>query len=107
MHLFLGALVILLNTMDNATTFLCLRRPVEGFEVIELNPLAAWLFETVGLIQGLVFESLLTLIAVGFLVLTESVPRWARTTLLVVLCVLPAWAVANNVQVMAAIGILL
>ena len=56
MHVWLGALVVLFNLADNATTFLCLRAPVPGFEVVEANPAAAWLFETVGLRQGLLLE---------------------------------------------------
>ena len=56
MRFVLGVLVLLLNTLDNTTTFLCLRSPVPGFEVIEANPLARWLFDAVGLTEGLVFE---------------------------------------------------
>jgi hypothetical protein len=104
MRFVLGALVLLLNTLDNTTTFLCLRNPVPGFEVIEANPLARWLFEAVGLTEGLVFESAVTLGAVAFLVLTRTLPTRVRTVLLVVLIVLPTWAVVNNVKVMTAIG---
>jgi hypothetical protein len=105
MRFVLGALVLILNTLDNATTFLCLREPVRGFEVIEANPLARWLFDAVGLAQGLVFESAITVGAVTFLVLTRALPTRIRMLLLVVLTVLPAWAVVNNLQVMTAIGV--
>ena len=105
MRFVLGALVLILNSLDNATTFLCLRQPVAGFEVIESNPLARWLFDAVGLAQGLVFESAITVGAVTFLVLTRALPRRVQMLLLVVLTVLPAWAVVNNLQVMAAIGV--
>ena len=44
MRFALGILVVLLNLADNATTFLCLRAPVPGFEVSEANPAASWLF---------------------------------------------------------------
>ncbi len=105
MRFVLGVLVLLLNTLDNTTTFLCLRSPVPGFEVIEANPLARWLFDAVGLTEGLVFESAITLGAVSFLVLTRTLPSRIRTMVLVVLILLPAWAVVNNVKVMAAIGV--
>lgn len=105
MRFFLGGLVLLMNTLDNATTFVCLRAPVDGFEVVEANPLARWLFDAVGLVHGLMLESLMTVAAVGFLVLTQTLPSEVRTALLLVLSVLPAWAVANNLSVMAAIGV--
>jgi hypothetical protein len=105
MRFVLGALVLLLNALDNTTTFLCLRAPVPGFEVVEANPLARWLFEAVGLTEGLVFESAITLGAVAFLVLTRTLPSRIQHVLLVVLVLLPAWAVVNNVKVMTAIGV--
>ena len=105
MRFLLGLLVILLNSLDNATTFLCLREPIDGFLVTEANPIARGLFEIFGLVPGLLLESACTLAAVAFLVLTRSLPLRVRTALLVVLTVLPAWAVANNLQVMAAIGL--
>jgi hypothetical protein len=105
MRLALGALVIIFNSLDSLTTFLCLREPVPGFEVIEANPFARWLFEVTGLVHGLLLETVITVAAVTFLVLSPSLPSWVRTALLVVLVVLPAWAVVNNVQVMAAVGV--
>ena len=105
MRLALGALVILFNSLDSLTTFLCLREPLPGFEVIEANPFARWLFEVTGLVHGLLLESLITLAAVAFLVLSPTLPEWARTALLVLLIALPAWAVVNNLQVMSAVGV--
>ncbi|MCP4005209.1 MAG: hypothetical protein GY725_13545 [bacterium] len=105
MRFLLGALVVLFNLTDNATTYLCLREPVPGFEIVEVNPIARWLFETLGLLEGLVFEMGMTTLAVGFLVVTRSVPPKLRLALLVVLTVLPAWASANNYFVLKAVGI--
>ncbi len=105
MRLALGALVMIFNSLDGLTTFLCLREPIPGFEVIEANPFARWLFEATGLVHGLLLETVVTLAAVTFLVLSPSLPSWVRTSLLVLLVVLPAWAVTNNVQVMAAMGV--
>ena len=65
MRLFLGALVVLFNLADNATTFLCLRAPVPGFEVIEANPAAACLFDAIGLERGLVLEMVVTTVAIA------------------------------------------
>jgi hypothetical protein len=105
MRFLLGGLVLVLNLLDNATTFLCLRSPVLGFEVFEANPVARWLFDGVGLIEGLFLETALTSAAVLFLVLTPRIPRGPKLVLLGFLALLPAWAVANNVDVMYEVGI--
>jgi hypothetical protein len=102
MRLFLGALVVLLNLADNATTFLCLRAPVPGFEVIEANPAAAWLFDAIGLGRGLVLEMVVTTFAIAFLVATTRIPPRVKLALLVVLAALPAWAAVNNLLVIQA-----
>ncbi len=105
MQYMLGALVVLFNLADNATTFLCLRRPVPGFEVIEANPLARWLFETVGLLEGLIFEMLITTVAVGFLIWTTRISYRTKLAILGVLVVLPAWAATNNYLVIRALRV--
>ncbi len=105
MRFLLGVLVLLFNLADNATTFLCLRQPVPGFEVIEANPLARWLFDTIGLREGLIFEMMVTTTAVGFLVWTTRISYRLRMAILVLLVALPAWAAANNVLVMRAVQV--
>ena len=102
MHVVLGTLVVLLNLADNATTFLCLRAPVPGFEVIEANPAAAWLFNSVGLLPGLALEMAVTTLAIAFLVATTRISSRAKLALLVVLAALPAWAAVNNILVIRA-----
>ena len=102
MRVFLGTLVVLLNLADNATTFLCLRAPVPGYEVIEANPAAAWLFNAIGLGQGLALEMAVTTVAIAFLVATTRVPPRIKLALLVVLAALPAWAALNNLAVIEA-----
>jgi len=105
MRFLLGALVILLNLADNTTTFLCLRQPVSGFEVIEANPVARWLFASVGLVEGLVLEMAITTAAIAFLVITRRIPARTRLLLLTVLALLPAWAALNNLMVIRAVGL--
>ncbi len=105
MRFVLGALVVLFNLADNATTFWCLRERVEGFEIVEANPVARVLFETVGLVQGLTFEMLITTAAIVFLVLTTRISSRLRMFLLIVLALLPAWAALNNLMVMRAVGL--
>ena len=105
MHVFLGTLVVLMNLADNATTFLCLRAPVPGYEVVEANPAAAWLFDAIGLIPGLALEMAVTTVAVAFLVWTPRVSPRVKLALLILLAVLPAWAAINNWLVIEATGL--
>jgi hypothetical protein len=97
-----GALVVLLDFADNTTTFLCLRAPVPGFEVVEANPAAAWLFASIGLLPGLALEMAVTTLAIAFLVTTTRIPARPKLALLVVLAALPAWAAVNNLFVIRA-----
>jgi len=105
MREFLGILAVLLNLADNATTFLCLRSPVPGFEVTEANPIAAWLFSSIGLREGLVLEMVISTCAIAFLVATDRIPHRIKIALLVVLSVLPAWAALNNLEVIHATNV--
>jgi hypothetical protein len=105
MRFLLGALVLLLNVADNTTTFLCLRQPVAGFEVVEANPVARWLFDSIGLAQGLVLEMVITTAAIAFLVQTDRIPSRTKLMLLTVLALLPAWAAFNNLLVIRAVGL--
>lgn len=102
MRFALGILVVLLNVADNVTTFLCLRAPVPGFELSEANPAASWLFGWMGLRSGLVFEMVVTTVAVAFLVVTNHVSPRFKLALLLVLAALPAWAALNNTWVIQA-----
>jgi hypothetical protein len=105
MRFLLGALVVLFNLADNTTTFLCLRQPVPGFEIVEANPIARWLFESVGLVEGLALEMLITTAAIAFLVFTGRIPSRMKLLLLVVLALLPAWASLNNLLVIRTVGL--
>jgi len=104
MRFLLGALVVLFNLTDNTTTFLCLRQPVAGFEVVEANPIARWLFDSIGLIEGLALEMAITTAAIAFLVYTQRVPGRVKLLLLAVLALLPAWASLNNLVVLRTLG---
>ena len=105
MHSALGVLVVLLNVADNTTTFLCLRAPTPGFELAEANPAAAWLFDAIGLVPGLVLEMAVTTAAVWFLVATTHLRPRTKLALLAVLALLPLWATLNNAYVIHATGV--
>ena len=107
MRFVLGILVVVLNVADNTTTFRCLRAPVPGYEVAEANPVAAWLFGSIGLVPGLALEMAVTSSAIAFLVLTRHVPHRVKLLILFVLAALPAWAAINNSLVIHTTGLTL
>jgi hypothetical protein len=101
----LAALTLLLAAVDHWTTYLCLRRPVDGWVVTEVNPIADWLFATVGLVPGLLLDSAITLAAIAFLLSTR---RFSRVTKGAFLAAVSAWtfyAVLNNLRAVGALGL--
>lgn len=105
MRFVLAVLAFLFNAADNLTTYLCLRSPIDGFEIYEANPLAAWGFNMVGLELGLWIETALCGAAILFLVYSPLFGFRARMALLAVLAALPAGAAANNLLVMRELQI--
>ncbi len=101
----LATAVVALSGLDHWTTYLCLRAPVEGFDVSEANPLAAWLFHQLGLIPGLMLDGFVTLGAVAFLLSTPLIPRRFKLALLAVIALLTSAAVSNNLDALAALGL--
>jgi hypothetical protein len=100
MRFVLAGFAFLFNAADNLTTYLCLRSPVDGFEIYEANPLASWGFELVGLEAGLWIETVLCAAAILFLLYSPLFGIRSRIALLAVLAALPAGAAANNLMVM-------
>jgi hypothetical protein len=105
MRFVLAALAFLFNAADNFTTYLCLRSPVEGFEIYEANPLAKWGFDRVGVGTGLWIETVLCAAAIAFLVYSKMFQLRTRIALLAVLAALPAGAALNNLLVMRELQI--
>jgi hypothetical protein len=100
-----AVLALLFSLLDHWTTWLCLRAPIPGWEVREANPLAAWLFGSVGLAQGLWIDSLVTLGAVLLVARTQRVTRPLKLALLSLLISTSAFAVANNFEVIRRLGL--
>jgi hypothetical protein len=96
---------LLLSAADHWTTYLCLRRPVEGWLVSEANPISDWLFQTLGLVPGLVIDSMVTVLAVAFLVTTPLLPRLAKTLFFIFVIGWTAYAVVNNLEAITALGL--
>jgi hypothetical protein len=102
----LAALALLFALLDHLTTWLCLRAPVPGWEIREANPLAAWAFGRLGLVEGLALDTALTLAAVLVVSEAKRLPRAAKLGLLGVLTASSAFAVANNLGVIQQVGLL-
>ena len=101
----LAGLTVVHTAADHWTTYLCLRGPIEGWRVSELNPLADWLFATFGLVPGLLIDSTITLAAIAFLLTTGLFPRTAKGVCFAVLVFSTTWAVVNNLFAIEALGL--
>lgn len=101
----LALLTLALSAVDHWTTYLCLRQPVEGWMVSEANPISRWLFGAAGLVPGLLIDSLLTVLAVGFLAYGRALPSPARCSLLLIVIFATAFAVQNNLGALSALGL--
>lgn len=98
---------LLLTAADHWTTYVCLRSPVDGWNVAEANPIADWLFRSVGLVPGLMLDSAVTLLAVAFLLATERFPRPVKTAFFAIVSVWTAHAVINNLVAIRDLGLAL
>jgi hypothetical protein len=101
----LSGLTLLTTLADHWTTYLCLREPVSGWQVVEANPIAGWLFDSAGLVPGLAIDSVLTLVGLAFLTTSPQLAARTKTSLLAGISVLTAAAVVNNLAAISTLGI--
>ena len=101
----LAGLTLLLTGADHWTTYLCLRTPVAGWDVMEANPIADWLFGLAGLVPGLFIDSVVTLAAIAFLLTTAHFARGVKLGLLGFIALTTGYAVANNLHAMSDLGL--
>jgi hypothetical protein len=102
---FFAGLAFAFSLADHWTTYLCLRTKIAGWEVTEANPLAALLFERLGLVEGLLVDTLITFVVLTFLVRTDRIARPWKLAALGVLIGTTGWAVANNLQAVHQLGL--
>lgn len=101
----LATLALLFSLADHWTTYVCLRAAVAGWEVSEANPLADWLFRRLGLAEGLWLDTVVTVLVLAFVVRTPRIARPLKIGALSMLVVTTGWAVANNLQAVARLGL--
>jgi hypothetical protein len=95
-----------LSALDHWTTWMCLQEAVPGWDAFEANPIAAMLFEKVGLETGLLIDSIVTLGIGIYLYITNVIPAWVKISFLAFVCILTSAAVYGNSQVLKTMGIL-
>ena len=105
MFYFLASLMLLFTAADHWTTYLCLRAPVDGWVVTEANPLAEWLFNSMGLVPGLLFDSVVTIFAIAFLLITPRLRRNVKAAFFVCVLFWTGHAVVNNLHAIRMLGI--
>lgn len=101
----LALLILALSAADHWTTYLCLRAPNAGWEVIEANPIAEWLFGSLGLVPGLMLDSAVTIGAVAFVVTTQHLGMATKYGFFGLIAFTTGVAVVNNLHAISAIGI--
>ena len=104
MHLF-AITTLALSAVDHWTTYLCLRQPITGWQVSEANPISEWLFSWIGLVPGLLVDSLITVCAVIFLVTTPRLPQLVKTAFFCAVVLSTGYAVVNNLWAIKAMGL--
>lgn len=104
LRLFAG-MTIALTCADHWTTYLCLHAPVEGFDVVEANPVAQWLFSQAGLVAGLAIDTVLTVAAIAYLSTTHTLAHGVKLGLLCVIAFSTGFAVASNLDAITQMGI--
>ena len=106
MQFFWVGMILLLTSADHWTTYLCLREPIAGWSVTEANPLSAWLFGQLGLVPGLLLDSVVTLVALALVIRTTQFPTFVKTAVLVFVSLATGYAVINNMLALNALGML-
>jgi hypothetical protein len=101
----LALLTLLLTAADHWTTYVCLRVPIEGWDVTEANPLAGGLFNVAGLVPGLAIDSIITVAAISFLMVTTRFASGTKLTLLAFIALTTGYAVANNLTAISDLGL--
>ena len=105
MFYILATLTLLLTAADHWTTYVCLRQPVDGWVVMEANPIAEWLFGSLGLANGLLFDSVITDFAVAFLLTTNRLPVPVKTTFFICVVLWTGHAVVNHLNAISMMGL--
>ena len=95
----LGLLVILMNLLDNYTTFRFLDATSGNLVVVEGNPVVRTLMHLFGIRTSLGVEMAVMTLAAVFLASNTRMNARSRAGVLFLLVLLPLWAVLNNIRI--------
>jgi hypothetical protein len=98
-------LMLLLSCADHWTTYLCLSAAPPEWQVTEANPLADWLFTSAGLVEGLLIDTAVTIVALAFLAWTPRLPHLVKLGFLSFAVFWTGYAVANNIHAAQTMGL--
>lgn len=101
----LAITTLLLTCADHWTTYLCLRAPIAGWQVVEANPVVDLLFRQSGLVGGLMIDSVFSLFAIGFVLYTQRFGQRLKQGFLAFIALTTGYAVVNNLQAISELGI--
>lgn len=101
----LGVLVILLNAADNLTTYKFIHAAHGNLVVVEGNPVMRYLMDALGVRASLALDMMCLAFLALYLASTRRLSWNVRFWTLVVLALLPLWAVVNNVHVALALDL--
>ncbi len=93
---FMLAALFVLTGLDHWTTYVALTTPAPGWLVEEGNPGAAWIFETFGLVPGLLIDGLISVAFVAFVVWVRWIPLKVKVAAFAGINVVTLAAVINN-----------
>ena len=102
----LFVLLILAFLGDNISTYFALSLPAkEGLLISEANPIAAWIFEAMGLVKGLIFEFVLSIGLLYWLMGVKTIPYKWKVVIFAGILIPTVYAVINNIGVLTLVGV--
>jgi len=99
----LFVLLILAFLGDNISTYLALTLPAkEGILISEANPIAAWIIAAMGLVKGLIFEFVLSIGLLYWLMGVKDIPYKWKVLIFVGILIPTIYAVINNMVILTS-----
>lgn len=90
--------------LDNYTTWFMLRAPIPDWNVVELNPIALAVFNTIGLEAGLLLDTLLTVAVCIWGYLTKICTENTKLVWCAIWSIVSLLAVLNNTRIIIITG---
>lgn len=98
------SIVFVLSLLDNYTTWIILREPIVGWNVVEANPIARAVFNAIGLELGLVADTIFTTVACAWGYHTKVCTENTKLFWCAILAVVSLFAVVNNTRAIIVTG---